>query len=113
SYGTSPGGLRPYDATQTSSRTDYYFAAAFRRPEALRSDGRVTGWPDSISAARRAAPKSASASTRTSTSGLEAITSTRRPCSSAVLAVAGPMTAMTVEGCGLPAMPTRLRTVDE
>ena len=31
----------------------------------------------------------------------------------AVLAVAGPMHAMTVDGCGLPAMPTRLRTVDD
>ena len=42
-----------------------------------------------------------------------ASTSTRRPCSSAVLAVAGPITAITVEGCGLPAMPTRLRTVED
>ena len=42
-----------------------------------------------------------------------ASTSTRRPCSSAVLAVAGPITAITVDGCGLPAMPTRLRTVDD
>ena len=63
--------------------------------------------------ARRVAPKSASASTSASTSGLAARTSTRRPCSSAVLAVAGPITAMIVDGCGLPAMPTRLRTVDD
>ena len=76
-------------------------------------DGLVTGWPASSIASRRAAPKSASASTSTSTSGLGASTSTRRPCSSAVLAVAGPITAMTVDGCGLPAMPTRLRTVED
>jgi hypothetical protein len=31
----------------------------------------------------------------------------------AVLAVAGPITAITVDGCGLPAMPTRLRTVED
>jgi siroheme synthase len=31
----------------------------------------------------------------------------------AVLAVCGPITPMTVTACGLPAMPTRLRTVDE
>ena len=30
-----------------------------------------------------------------------------------VFAVAGPMTAMTVEACGLPAIPTRLRTVED
>ncbi len=42
-----------------------------------------------------------------------ASTSTRRPCSSAVFAVAGPMHATTVDECGLPAMPTRLRTVDD
>ena len=27
--------------------------------------------------------------------------------------MAGPITAMTVDGCGLPAMPTRLRTVED
>src|SRR5438445_9604494 len=37
----------------------------------------------------------------------------RSPCSSAVLAVAGPMQAITVTLCGLPAMPTRFRTVEE
>ena len=31
----------------------------------------------------------------------------------AEMAVAGPMAAMTVPACGLPAMPTRLRTVDD
>ena len=64
-------------------------------------------------ASRRAAPKSASASVSTSTSGFAARTSTRRPCSSAVLAVAGPITAITVEGWGFPAIPTRLRTVED
>ena len=44
--------------------------------------------------------------------GLAASTSTRSPCSSAVFAVAGPMQATTVVACGLPAMPTRLRTVE-
>src|SRR3954470_24315420 len=47
-----------------------------------------------------AGPRSASASTSSSTSGFEASTSTRRPCSSAVFAVAGPITALTVDGCG-------------
>ena len=79
----------------------------------LRSLGLVTGSPAASRSTRRLAPKSARASTRTSTSGFEASTSTRRPCSSAVFAVAGPMTAMIVEGCGLPAMPTRLRTVED
>ena len=27
--------------------------------------------------------------------------------------MAGPITAITVDGCGLPAMPTRLRTVED
>ena len=73
----------------------------------------MTGWPDSSVEERRAAPKSASASTSSSIDGFGAITSTRRPCSSAVLAVAGPMDAMIVEACGLPAIPTRLRTVED
>src|ERR687886_155616 len=47
------------------------------------------------------------------TDGFEATTSTRRPCSSHVFWVAGPIAAITVPGCGLPAMPTRLRTVEE
>jgi len=42
-----------------------------------------------------------------------AITSTRSPNSAAVLAVCGPITAMTVTACGLPAMPIRLRTVED
>src|SRR5690606_5383656 len=91
----------------------HYFDPTLRRPDALRSDGLVTGWPDSIIVMRRAAPKDASASTSSVTSGFGAITSTRRPCSSAVFAVAGPITAITVEGCGLPAIPTRLRTVED
>ena len=73
----------------------------------------MTGCPESSSDARRLAPKSASASTTASTDGSGASTSTRRPCSSAVFAVAGPITAMIVEVCGLPAMPTRLRTVED
>ena len=42
-----------------------------------------------------------------------ACTSTRSPSSVAVAQVAGPMQATTVLGCGLPAMPTRLRTVED
>src|SRR5699024_5210823 len=45
--------------------------------------------------------------------GFDAWTSTRNPCSWAVLAVAGPITAITVLACGLPAIPTRLRTVED
>ena len=40
-------------------------------------------------------------------------TSTRSPNSRAVAAVCGPMQATTVLLCGLPAMPTRLRTVED
>ena len=65
---------------------------------------RQRGAPRRSRRARRRAP-------RRPASG--ASTSTRRPCSSAVLAVAGPITAITVDGCGLPAMPTRLRTVED
>ena len=61
--------------------------------------------------AQRLAVGSASAAARPRRSGVSGITSTRRPFSSAVLAVCGPMQATTVEACGLPAMPTRLRTV--
>ena len=86
---------------------------ALRRADGLRSDGFVTGWPASIKDSRRWAPKSASASTSASTDGFGARTSTRRPCSMAVFAVAGPIAAMIVEGCGLPAIPTRLRTVED
>ncbi|CKW77109.1 Uncharacterised protein [Mycobacterium tuberculosis] len=39
-------------------------------------------------------------------------TSTRKPNSAAVSAVFGPMQAMIVRACGLPAMPTRFRTVE-
>ena len=46
-----------------------YFELARRRVVGRRSDGLVTGWPDSSSEARRAAPKSASASTSSSTDG--------------------------------------------
>src|SRR5699024_727614 len=84
-----------------------------RREEVLRCDGLVTGLPSSISFCRRSAPKPASASASTSTEGFSAMTSTRKPCSSAVLTVAGPMQAITVVAWGLPAMPTRLRTVED
>src|ERR1700727_2599459 len=47
------------------------------------------------------------------TDGVSAITSTRRPNSAAVFAVCGPITAITVSACGLPAIPIRLRTVEE
>ena len=40
-------------------------------------------------------------------------TSERSPNSRAVAAVCGPMQATTVRACGLPAMPTRLRTVED
>ena len=60
--------------------------------------------------ARRSRPTLRRAS---STDGVDASTSTRSPCSSHVFAVAGPIAAITVEACGLPAMPTRLRTVED
>ena len=47
------------------------------------------------------------------TEGVSPWTSTRRPNSVAVFAVCGPIAAITVSACGLPAMPIRLRTVDE
>src|SRR5262249_51875623 len=114
-----PQTARPHQGTRDSGNLgrllahDGYFARALRRDAGLRSEGLATGSPAPIIDSRRAAPNSASASTSTSTSGFGAITSTRRPCSSAVFAVAGPMTAITVDGCGLPAMPTRLRTVED
>ena len=52
-------------------------------------------------------------STRPVAEGFGAFTSTRRPNSAAVLAVCGPITAITVTACGLPAMPIRFRTVEE
>src|SRR6185436_8999200 len=55
----------------------------------------------------------ASASTRSGTLECGGWTSTRRPNSTAVSAVFGPITATTVRACGLPAMPTRLRTVED
>ena len=67
--------------------------------------------PDSMDAVRSASPCAASASTSPATVLVSARTSTRRPCSSAAFAVCGPMQATTVVWCGLPAMPTRLRTV--
>ena len=47
------------------------------------------------------------------TDGRGAVTSTRSPNSAAVFAVSGPITAITVTACGLPAIPMRFRTVDE
>ena len=72
-----------------------------------------SGSPASSAARRWFAPNSASASTSTGIDGVGAITSTRRPNSAAVLAVCGPITAMTVTACGLPAIPTRFRTVED
>ena len=84
-----------------------------RRVPGRRCDGLRTGSPASRNASRRCAAKLAKASARSTTDGLAAMTSTRSPCSSQVRAVAGPMAAMIVDACGFPAMPTRLRTVDE
>lgn len=75
--------------------------------------GLRSGSPASIWAARRLAPYSASASARADTDGLSASTSTRSPYSRAVLAVCGPITAMTVTLCGLPAIPMRFFTVED
>src|SRR6516225_3659654 len=66
-----------------------------------------------MAASRRPAPYSATASTSAAIDGLGAVTSTRSPNSAAVLAVCGPITPITVTACGLPAMPTRFRTVDD
>src|SRR5918995_2784125 len=84
-----------------------------RRTGGRRCEGFRTGSPAAIKPSRRVAAKLAKASASSTTDGLAAMTSTRRPCSSQVLAVAGPITATIVDGCGLPAMPTRLRTVEE
>ena len=73
---------------------------------AARPDPPTPPRPQGRGRGRRARPRAQSADAS------EASTSTRSPCSSAVLAVAGPMQAITVEVCGLPAMPTRLRTVE-
>src|SRR5690606_370707 len=76
-------------------------------------DGRRGVSPAASAADRSFAPYSASAAARAEADGLSAMTSTRSPNSSAVRAVCGPMTAITVTLCGLPAMPTRLRTVED
>src|SRR5665647_327869 len=86
---------------------------ALRRVDALRALGRTTLSPISAAATARPMPYSAGASTSEAADASGASTSTRRPCSSAILAVAGPIQATTVAGCGLPAMPTRLRTVED
>src|ERR1019366_7653545 len=86
---------------------------AFRRVDALRALGRTTHSPTSAAATARPMPYSAKASTSEAADASGASTSTRRPCSSAILAVAGPIQATTVEGCGLPAIPTRFRTVED
>ena len=65
------------------------------------------------SLSRRPRPNSANASASNDADGFGAVTSTRNPSSCAVCAVCGPITAMTDDACGLPAMPTRLRTVDD
>src|SRR6185312_2455593 len=65
--------------------------------------------PDS----RFASAYAASASTSVSTAATSGSTSERSPNSRAVAAVCGPMQATTVRACGLPAMPTRLRTVED
>src|SRR3546814_15065551 len=63
---------------------------ARRRADGLRSEGLVTGWPASISEARRVAPKSAHALPGSPPAGLAAITSDRRPSPPAVFPRAGP-----------------------
>jgi hypothetical protein len=72
-----------------------------------------SGSPAASAASRSPAPCSASASTSAVADALGAVTSTRSPYSAAVFAVCGPITAITVTACGLPAMPIRLRTVEE
>src|SRR5690606_31105856 len=62
---------------------------------------------------RNSTAYSASASTWSATVACSGCTSTRRPNSTAVSAVLGPIAATTVRACGLPAIPTRLRTVEE
>src|SRR5262245_26771309 len=64
-------------------------------------DGRRGTSPAETAACRCLAPYCARAAARAEADGLSAITSTLRPNSSAVLAVCGPMTAMTVTLCGL------------
>src|SRR5665811_35747 len=59
---------------------------------------------------RRRNANKASASARSAPVGAFASTSTRSPCASHSLAVAGPIAATIVAACGLPAMPTKLRT---
>src|SRR5258708_1379345 len=86
---------------------------ARRAREERRSEGRSTGSPAAIAASRRAVPNAASASASTAALGLGASTSTRSPCSRAVFAVCGPIHAITVEACGLPAIPTRFLTVED
>ena len=88
-------------------------SGGLRRAVVRFCDGRSTGSPAATAEERIEAPYSDTAVASSATDGLGASTSTRSPCSSAVLAVAGPMQAMTVEACGLPAIPTRLRTVDD
>ena len=74
---------------------------------------RAASGPTLPSSPRCSAANSASALASEATVASGATTSTRRPSSSAVSAVFGPMHAMTVVACGLPAMPTRLRTVED
>src|SRR5699024_9912646 len=64
-------------------------------------------------ASRRCSACTARASTSSSTEAFSGCTSTRSPNSAAVSAVRGPIHAMSVRACGLPAIPTRLRTVEE
>jgi len=70
------------------------------------TDSATLTWAD------RTPSASTSASASATPVGAGATTSTRRPWASHVLAVAGPMAATTVTAWGLPAMPTRLRTVE-
>ena len=100
-------------ATGREARRRRSRGPATRRRGRFAGSAAATGSPASLRGEREAErPWSASASTSASAVASGASTSTRRPCSSAVLAVAGPMQATTVVGCGLPAMPTRLRTVE-
>src|SRR5690606_15689092 len=97
----------PPEAGSRTGRLGDYDEVVFvdRRRLAFRGRGRAPS-------ARSFAPCAASSSTSTVTRGSLASTSTRSPNSCAVSAVFGPMQATSVRACGLPAIPTRFRTVD-
>src|SRR5699024_3783759 len=75
--------------------------------------GLRTGLPASIASRRFSTPYCPSAFAKARTEAFGAMTSTRSPNSMAVFSVSGPITAIAVVLCGLPAIPTRFRTVEE